>query len=91
MEFSRQEYWSEFPFPSPGDLPKIPGTEPRSSTLQANSLPSELPGKPMNTGVGTLFPSPGELPDPGIKPGSLALLVDSLPAELPGKPEECAS
>ena len=45
----------------------------------------------MNAGVGTLFPSPGELPDPGIKPGSLALLVDSLPAELPGKPEECAS
>ena len=33
------------PFPSPGDLPN-PGVEPRSPTLQADSLPSELPGKP---------------------------------------------
>ena len=46
MEFSRQEYWSRLPFPFPGDLPK-PGTEPRSPTLQADSLPSEPPGKPM--------------------------------------------
>ena len=45
MEFSRQEYWSGFPFPSPGDLPN-PGIEPRSSTLQADALPSEPPGKP---------------------------------------------
>ena len=45
MEFSRQEYWSRLPFPSPGDLPN-PGIEPRSSTLQANSLQSEPPGKP---------------------------------------------
>ena len=42
--FSRQEYWSGSPFPSPGDLPN-PGIEPRSSTLQADSLPSEPPGK----------------------------------------------
>ena len=39
--FSRQEYWSGLPFPSPGNLPD-PGIEPRSSTLQADSLPSEL-------------------------------------------------
>ena len=45
MEFSRQEYWSGLPFPSPGDLPD-PGMEPRSPTLQADSLPPELPGKP---------------------------------------------
>ena len=45
MEFSRQEYWSGLPFPSPGDLPD-PGIEPRSPTLQADALPSELPGKP---------------------------------------------
>ena len=45
MGFSRQEYWSGLPFPSPGDLPD-PGTEPRSPTLQADSLPSEPPGKP---------------------------------------------
>ena len=44
MEFSRQEYWSGFPFPSPGNLPD-PGIEPRSPTLQADSLPSEPPGK----------------------------------------------
>ena len=37
MEFSRQEYWSGLPFPSPGDLPD-PGIEPRSSVLQADSL-----------------------------------------------------
>jgi len=43
--FSRQEYWSRVPFPSPGDLPN-PGTELRSSALQAASLPSEPPGKP---------------------------------------------
>ena len=45
MGFSRQEYWSGLPFPSPGDLPN-PGIEPRSPTLQADSLPSEPPGKP---------------------------------------------
>ena len=41
MGLSRQEYWSELPFPSPGDLPD-PGVEPRSSVLQADSLPTEL-------------------------------------------------
>ena len=45
MEFSRQEYWSRLPFPSPGDLPD-PGIEPRSPALQANTLPPELPGMP---------------------------------------------
>ena len=39
MGFSRQEYWSELPFPFPGDLPD-PGIEPRSPALQADSLPS---------------------------------------------------
>ena len=43
MEFSRQECWSGLPFPSPGDLPN-PGIEPRSPTLQVDSLPSEPPG-----------------------------------------------
>ena len=42
MGFSRQEYWSGLPFPSPGDLPD-PGIEPRSSTLWADALTSELP------------------------------------------------
>ena len=44
MGFSRQEYWSGLPFPSPGDLPD-PGIEPGSPTLQADALPSEPPGK----------------------------------------------
>ena len=43
MEFSRQEYWSGLPFPSPEDLPD-PGIKPRSPTLQADTLPSEPPG-----------------------------------------------
>ena len=42
MEFSRQDYWSGLPFPSPGDLPD-PGIKPRSPALQADSLPSEPP------------------------------------------------
>ena len=45
MEFSRQEYWSVLPFPSPGDISN-PGIEPESPTLQADSLPSEPQGKP---------------------------------------------
>ena len=42
MEFSRQEYWSQVPFPSPGDLPN-PGIKSGSSAFQADSLPSESP------------------------------------------------
>ena len=43
MVFSRQEYWTGLPFPPPGNLPD-PGIEPGSLSLQADSLPSELPG-----------------------------------------------
>ena len=43
--FSRQEYWNGLPCPSPGDLPN-PGIETWSPKLQADSLPSELPGRP---------------------------------------------
>ena len=46
MEFSRQDYQNEQPFPSLGDLPN-PGIEPRSPALQGDSLPFELPGKPI--------------------------------------------
>ena len=45
MGFSRQEYWSGSPFPSPGDLPD-PGIKPKSPALQADALTSEPPGKP---------------------------------------------
>ena len=41
MGFSRQEYWSGLPFPSPGDLPN-PGIKPEFPELQADSLPTEL-------------------------------------------------
>ena len=44
MGFSRQEYWSGPPFPSPEVLPD-PGIEPGSPVLQADALPSEPPGK----------------------------------------------
>ena len=53
MEFSRPEYWSELPFPSPGDLPN-PGIKPRSPTLRVDSLLAEPQGKPRNTGLGSL-------------------------------------
>ena len=44
MGFFRQEYWSGLPFPSPGDILAL-GIESRSPALQADSLPSEPPGK----------------------------------------------
>ena len=47
MGFSRQEYWSGLPFPSPGHLPE-PGIEPGSPALQADSLVSEPPGQKIN-------------------------------------------
>ena len=47
MKFSSQEYWSGLPFPSPGDLLNS-GIKPGSLALQADSLPSEPPGKPIN-------------------------------------------
>ena len=55
MGFSRQEYWSGLPFPSPGDLTD-PGIEPMphaAPTLQADSLPSEALEKPQNQPEGT--------------------------------------
>ena len=87
---TRPEYWNGYPFPSPGDLPN-PGIEPRCPTLQADSLPAEPPGKPKNTGAGSLSLSSGNFPDPGLEPGCPALQADSLPAEPPGKPYEADS
>ena len=57
LGFSRQDHWSGLPFPSPGDLPN-PGIELGSPTLQADTLPSEPPGKPRPNGTHTvkLFP-----------------------------------
>ena len=61
MGFSRQKYWSGLPCPPPGDLPN-PGIKPRSPSLRADSLPSEPPGKPKNTGVGSLPLLQGNFP-----------------------------
>ena len=54
MGFSRPEYWSGLPFPSPGDLPD-PGIEPGSPAWQAESLLSEPPGKPNSKNSGKLL------------------------------------
>ena len=53
MKLPRQEYWNGLTFPAPGAL-SYPGIEPRSSALQANSLPSESSGKPYYNGAGVL-------------------------------------
>ena len=54
MGFSRPESWSGQPFPSPGDLPN-PGSKPRSSALQADSLPAEPQGKPNKLYSNSIF------------------------------------
>ena len=51
MEFSRLEYWSGYPIPSPADLPN-PGIESESPALQVDSLPAELPGKESTCSAG---------------------------------------
>ena len=68
-EFSRPDYWSGQPFPSPGDLPN-PGIKPRSLALQADSLPTEPQGTPKNTGVGSLSLLQRIFPTQESDPGS---------------------
>ena len=77
--FSRQEYWSGFPFPSPGDLPD-PGIEHRSPALQADALTSDPPEQtPKKRAVDIRS---GYLPNTGIESKSPALrVVVSSPAE----------
>ena len=85
MGFSRQEYWSGLPFPSPGNL-LDPGIEPGSPALQADSLPSEPAGKRTKVKVKvvqscqTLRPhgfSPWSSPGQNIGVGSLSLFQGS--------------
>ena len=54
MGFTRQEYWSGLPFPSPGDPPN-PRTEPGSPALKADALQSEPQGKPLKVKGYTYF------------------------------------
>ena len=81
MEFSRPEHWSGQPFPSPGGLPN-PEIEPRSPTLQADSLPADPQGKPKNTGVGTLYFLQGIFPTQESNQGLLHCRQTSLVAQL---------
>ena len=75
MRLSRQGYWSGLPFPSPGDLPN-PGIEPGSPALQADSLLTELQGKPGGGGGGpfTGKPRTGLLLGGGGEAGAYVLL-----------------
>ena len=76
MGFSRQECWSGLPFPSPGDL-LDPGIEPRSPTLQADTLPSEPPGKPQGKNKAQFYSTwrpPGVWPRGPLSPTSLSPL-----------------
>ena len=61
MGFSKQEYWSGLPFPSPGDLPH-PGIEPASPALAGRFFTAEPPGKPRTGG------NPPEIQIPRPKP-----------------------
>ena len=80
MGFSRQEYWSVLSCPPPGDLPD-PGTKPRSSTLQANSLPYESPGKPLAMKAVAMTAPPSwpnhlaKVPSPKIDPLGLGFNI----------------
>ena len=71
MEFSKQEYWSGLPFPSPGDLPNS-GMEPGSPALQADALQSEPPGKP-RVNINSLNPQAETLAGPCGAPGHKSL------------------
>ena len=85
MGFSRQEYRSGLPSPSPGDLPD-PGIELQSPALQADFLPSEPPGKHKNTAAGSLTLLQGIFPTQGSNPGLLHYRQILDPSEPPGKP-----
>ena len=81
--FSRQEYWSGLPFPSPGHLPE-PGIESGSPTFHADSSPTELPGKPSFPGAGfnpwlgiKILQAKGHGKKPPKPPKLLALFVIS--------------
>ena len=87
MEFSRLEYWSGQPFPPPGDLLN-PVTEPRSHTLQADSLSTEPQGKPKNTGVGSSSLLQWIFPTQGLNSGLLHCRQTLYQLSYQGSPKE---
>ena len=62
VEFSRQEYGIGLPFPTPGDLPNL-GIEPRSPASQADSLPTEPPGKLTHLQIASQIQNKSNLPE----------------------------
>ena len=95
MSFSREEYWSGLPFPSPRDLPN-PGIKPGSPALWTDALPSEPPGKPISESHSVVYYSlqPHGLYSPwdslghNTRVGSLSLLQGIFPTQRsnPGLP-----
>ena len=85
MGLSRQDHWSGLPCPPPRNLPN-PGIEPRSPALQADSLLSEPPGKPGNTGVGSLSLLQGLFPTQESNWGLLRCGQILYPRSYPGSP-----
>ena len=85
MEFSRQEYWSGLPFPSPGLFP-TQGSNPGLPLCRRilHHLSHQRSPRILEW---VAFPSPVDLPNPEINPRSPTLQVDSLPAKPQGKPK----
>ena len=90
IEFSRQEYWSGLPFPPPRDLPN-PRIKPRSSALQTDSLPSELPGKPsgeykkgLSLSIGDMINEMSLIQSRCLVTQSWPALCDPMDCSLPG-------
>ena len=83
MEFSRPEYWSGLPFPSPGDLPNL-GLEPRSPTLRADLYQLSHQGSPRIL-EWVAYPFISGSSQPRNWAGSPELQLDSLPTGLSGK------
>ena len=88
MGFSKQEYWSGLPFPSPEDLPN-PGIEPGSPSLQADSLLFELQGNPKNTACPTVSGSGADSRAESTRLLVLASVVLSFPGDSDGKESAC--
>ena len=90
LGFSRQKYWSGWPFPSPMHVCMLNHFSHVSFCATpwtaAHQAPLSTEFSRQGYWSGLPFPTQGDLPDPGIEPGSPSLRPDSLPSEPPGKP-----
>ena len=89
--FSRQEYWSGLLCPLAEDLPNPGKIEPRSPTLQEDCLQTGPPGKPKNTGVGSLFLLQGSFLTQELDQGLLHGRQILYQLSYPGSPSYCLS